>query len=104
MLELYGLPLDSSLSVLCVEVYGQITKINEHISDYSIKKRRSLLGEVSALYGNSVASEMSHSLERIGEKSQQETPNPLGENLGLFRFLRTSPLTEVPFICCAGCE
>ncbi|MEI6757524.1 MAG: hypothetical protein WCK85_06695, partial [Chlorobium sp.] len=85
MLELYGLPLDSSLSVLCVEVYGQITKINEHISDYSMKKRRSLLGEVAALYGNNVASEMSHSLERIGENTRQETPDPLGENLGLFR-------------------
>jgi hypothetical protein len=104
MLELYGLPLDSSLSVLCVEVYGQITRINEHINNYSMKKRRSLLGEVSALYGNSTASQMSHSLERIGENTRQQTPDPLGENLGLFRILRTSPLTEVPFICCAGCE
>jgi hypothetical protein len=104
MLELYGLPLDSSLSVLCVEVYGQITRINEHINNYSIKKRRSLLGEVAGLYGNSAASQMSHSLERIGENTRQQTPDPLGENLGLFRILRTSPLTEVPFICCVGCE
>jgi len=104
MLELYGLPVDSSLSILCVEVYGQITKINEHINNYSIKKRDSLLNEAAALFGSPIAQEMTHSIHRIGENSAQKTPDPLGTNLGLFRILRTSPLTAVPFICCVGCE
>ena len=104
MLELYGLPLDSSLSILCVEVYGQITKINEHINNYSMKKRDSLLNEAAALFGSPIAQEMNHGMHRIGENGAQNTPDPLGSNLGLFRILRTSPLTEVPFICCAGCE
>ena len=104
MLELYGLPLDSSLSVLCVEVYGQITKINEHINNYSMKKRDSLLNEAAALFGSPIAQEMTHGIHRIGENSAQKTPDPLGANLGLFRILRTSPLTAVPFICCVGCE
>ena len=104
MLELYGLPLDSSLSVLCVEVYGQITKINEHINNYSMKKRDSLLNEAAALFGSPIAQEMTHGMHRIGENSAQKMPDPLGTNLGLFRILRTSPLTAVPFICCVGCE
>ena len=104
MLELYGLPLDSSLSILCVEVYGQITKINEHINNYSMKKRDSLLNEAAALFGSPIAQEMTHGIHRIGENSAQKTPDPLGTNLGLFRILRTSPLTAVPFICCVGCE
>jgi hypothetical protein len=104
MLELYGLPLDSSLSVLCVEVYGQITKINEHINNYSMQKRDSLLNEAASIFGSPIAQEMTRSLHRIGENTEQVTPDPLGTNLGLFRILRTSPLTEVPFICCIGCE
>jgi hypothetical protein len=104
MLELYGLPLDSSLSVLSVEVYGQITKINEHINNYSMKKRDSLLHEAATLFGSPIAQEMTHSMHRIGENSAQKTPDPLGTNLGFFRILRTSPLTAVPFICCVGCD
>ncbi|MEI6847184.1 MAG: hypothetical protein WCK32_03965 [Chlorobiaceae bacterium] len=104
MLELYGLPLDSSLSVLCVEIYGQITKISEHINNYSMKKRDSLINETVALFGSHITQEMTQSLHRIGENTTRASSDPLGTNLGLFRILRTSPLTEVPFICCVGCE
>lgn len=30
-------------------------------------------------------------------------PNPVNEGLGEQRILRTSPLTEVPFVCCTDC-
>jgi hypothetical protein len=30
-------------------------------------------------------------------------PNPVDEGLGEQRILRTSPLTEVPFVCCTNC-
>ena len=71
---------------------------------YSMKKRDSLLNETAVLFGSSIAQEMTHGIHRIGENSAQKTPDPLGTNLGLFRILRTSPLTAVPFICCVGCE
>jgi hypothetical protein len=29
-----------------------------------------------------------------------ESPSPVNEELGEHRILRTSPLTEVPFVCC----
>lgn len=28
---------------------------------------------------------------------------PLSDQLGEYRILRTSPLTEVPFVCCTNC-
>ncbi|HKE59850.1 MAG TPA: hypothetical protein VKB46_24230, partial [Pyrinomonadaceae bacterium] len=30
-------------------------------------------------------------------------PSPVAEGLGQRRILRTSPLTEVPFVCCTNC-
>jgi hypothetical protein len=104
MLELYGLPLDSPLSVLCTEVYGQITNINEHINDFSSAKKRTLLQEVSSVYGSTYASQMNRSMRGVQyETSSRESADPLNSDLGLYRILRTSPLTEVPFVCCTDC-
>ena len=30
-------------------------------------------------------------------------PRPLSDKLGYYRILRTSPLAEVPFVCCTEC-
>jgi len=38
MLDLYGLPIDSPLSVVCVEVFGQITNAFEHMDDFENNK------------------------------------------------------------------
>ena len=103
MLELYGLPLDSPLSVLGVEVYGQITRLSEHIDGFSAARKREMLGEVSALFGQATATNIGRSLSAGKPEATADDREPLGKELGHFRILRTSPLTEVPFICCSDC-
>jgi hypothetical protein len=85
-----GLPEDSPISVLTVEVFGNITNVYEHMgmSLDEIKKRT---GDNVEVYNN---------IEGRYFASQQA----LSSNVGNYRILRTSPLTEVPFICCPTCE
>ncbi len=88
-----GLPEDSPLSVLVVEVFGNITNVHDHIRDsyrefYASKDKES--GE-----------KKSHTRTGFDGNSDSRT---LYDNLGHFRILRTSPLTKVPFVCCPTCE
>ncbi|AMR32709.1 hypothetical protein A0256_15400 [Mucilaginibacter sp. PAMC 26640] len=97
-LALYGLPIDSPLSVVSVEVFGHTRNIAEHISDFENVKEHVIAGvrlnmdEVAADY-------MQQNLTKPVE-AQPDESMPLSSQLGLYRILRTSPLTEVPFICC----
>ncbi len=85
LLSNYGLPEDSPLSVLVVEVFGNISSIFEFLGFND--KELSHFGDYATIIK-----------ERRGKNSQA-----LNEQLGNYRILRTSPLTEVPFICCATC-
>jgi hypothetical protein len=101
LLYLYGLPDNSPLSVLCVEIYGQITNIHQHINDVRQKKEE-LISGIANNYDQVLAEGMRQETYR---KLNSDTPDdptidPLRSQLGLFRILRTSPLTEVPFVCC----
>jgi hypothetical protein len=40
---------------------------------------------------------------RVPLPGDERGPSPLSEALGHRRILRTSPLTEVPFVCCTDC-
>ncbi|MEO6133601.1 MAG: hypothetical protein ABIP35_00525, partial [Ginsengibacter sp.] len=105
LLYLYGLPEDSSLSILSVEVFGQITNIGEHINDI-LGKTSELVDSVARNYDQGLAEGMRQELEMVKKKGQfPATPDtdPLNTQLGFHRILRTSPLTEVPFICCTDC-
>lgn len=77
-LALYGLPKNAPLSVLVVEILPTITNVYEHISALS-KQATAQQVTVAA--------------------SAQQGPSPLSDALGQHRILRTSPLTEVPFVC-----
>jgi hypothetical protein len=77
-LALYGLPEKSSLSVLVVEILPTITNLYEHISALSNQTTKQQIA---------------------GAASTQQHPRPLSDALGQHRILRTSPLTEVPFVC-----
>jgi hypothetical protein len=79
LLALLGLPEDSALSVLVVEFLPVITKIVEAVSD--LGKR-----EVND--------------QQLQMQRDVFSPSPASEELGQRRILRTSPLTEVPFVCC----
>ncbi len=100
LLSLYGLPPDSRLSVLVVEFLPTITNIHEHISKLH---NANVSGQIRA--GGQVAAQavIEREAVRTGEGAVDEQPSPLSERLGERRILRTSPLTEVPFVCCADC-
>ena len=99
MLEALGLPTDSSLSVLCVEMMptmaalgprtGQTTSTAFVPSDLA----GHAFGELSGV-GTSTA---------VGTIASDAATHPLTDGLGHYRILRTSPLTEVPDVCCVDC-
>jgi hypothetical protein len=101
LLYLYGLPDSSPLSVLCVEIYGQITSIHQHINDIRQKKEQ-LIASISNNYDQALAEDMRQETYKKLDSNIPDAPaiDPLRSQLGLFRILRTSPLTEVPFVCC----
>jgi hypothetical protein len=106
MLGLYGLPLDSPLSVLCVELLPQITKISEHISgidDLHVRENlRSLLSTVD-LKAEGTVREWAQPETMRSESISIKESKPLSDELGDHRILRTSPLAMVPFVCCTQC-
>lgn len=92
-LKSFGLPEDSPLSVLVVEVFGNITNIHDHMYDY----RKTNVNGVSASVAEGLKS-------KRAEVNLMSDIRPLSQGLGHFRILRTSPLTKVPFVCCPTCE
>ena len=86
LLNRYGLPEDSSLSVIVVEVFGNITNFFDYIN-----YPKEILEKHFKDYADIIK----------GHKLRNE--KALSDNLGQYRILRTSPLTEVPFICCVDC-
>jgi hypothetical protein len=104
LLELYGISGDASLSVLCVEMLPTITNIHDAVSD---------LGKpgVASSLNNNLQSEtvpdavIANNIQqaRAAEQLISEGPRPLSDDLGHYRILRTSPLVEVPFVCCTEC-
>jgi hypothetical protein len=101
LLYLYGLPGDSPLSIVCVEVFGQITNIAEHINDIRQKKDE-LIESISTNYDQFLAEGMrQETFKKLDTQFPNKPPtDPLNAQLGFHRILRTSPLTEVPFVCC----
>jgi hypothetical protein len=98
LLNRYGLPINSSLSVICLEVFGQITNAFEHIDNFENYKEE-FVDKISVVFNSDISSELKSNLEKIQSPSAIKRIDPLNSQLGKFRFLRTSPLTEVPYIC-----
>lgn len=91
-LKQLGLPEDSPLSVLVVEVFGNITNIHDHLN----QSRSQRSGEVSGRFAEGLKA-------KKAATNLVSTIRPLSRGLGHFRILRTSPLTKVPFVCCPTC-
>ncbi|MEO7314342.1 MAG: hypothetical protein ABIW47_04090 [Ginsengibacter sp.] len=105
LLFLYGLPEEASLSVLTVEVFGQVTNIGEHINDIR-NKTVELEDSIARNYSQELAKGMHVDLQTVVKKGGfpvMPESDPLKTQLGFHRLLRTSPLAEVPFICCTDC-
>lgn len=101
LLELYGLPTDSPLSVLVVEILPTITNIFEAVPGLGDVGRYDSLRENLRLARNI---ELGEVRKFIAQRAQAEDmmarqASPLSDELGDHRILRTSPLTEVPFVC-----
>lgn len=92
LLKQLGLPEDAPLSVLVVEVFGNITSLLDHMFYLTDE-------QLSALGNNDTTQQIAHTLLDRRRRNRQA----LNEELGNYRILRTSPLTEVPFVCCPTC-
>ncbi len=110
LLRNYGLPVDSPLSVLTVEVFGNITNIREHLTNlFQDSHRKNLVNMTAKDQGEKFAYNLAQTAERAGAAQEkafaENTVNlkPLSSGLGHYRILRSSPLTKVPFICCTDC-
>jgi hypothetical protein len=107
LLTLYGLPLDLPLSVLCVEILPHITNLCAHINDIdqqeiAIDLRKVFRGE--GFPSDDKISEKMQAKKKINMRSVNlDDVRPLNDELGHYRILRTSALTEVPFVCCTEC-
>jgi hypothetical protein len=108
LLDMYGLPEESSLSVVVVEVFGNIKSLREHMTNLQDSKVRENV--VRTARDSSLQDEKTHQVfnrmvNQAGEYREDElfasvNIRPLSSGLGHYRILRTSPLTEVPFVCC----
>lgn len=107
LLRLYGLPADSPLSVLVVEVLPNITNIWEHISVIGRQTASKAGGVTTASGATAPGVDVNLSGMKLARplaaQGSDQGPSPVSDALGHHRILRTSPLTEVPFVCCTNC-
>jgi hypothetical protein len=100
LLQLYGLPKDSPLSVLVVEILPTITNIFEAVSGLGEPAVNKALRQNVRLRGLPVSEEARQQKDQLNRTRDFEpAAGPLSDELGQHRILRTSPLTEVPFTC-----
>ena len=129
MLEMYGLPPDSALSVLCVEMMPGYENffVNERYHEqqkatYSftrnnneaITKRLFTAAEYKHFIKTTTAA-MEQTRAEVYASRQTESylysnnnadsygPRPLTSDLGNYRILRTSLLVAIPEVCCTNC-
>ncbi len=102
-LSLQGLPEDAPLSVLVVEILPTITNIFEHVSGLHKPQVNQSLAAVMVQPDAPSAGMASERMQQLQQQRDVHTPSPLSDELGHHRIMRTSPLTEVPFVCCPTC-
>ncbi len=110
LLRQYGLPEDSSLSVITVEVFGNITNIKEHLSKlFEPRNQEATYNRMAKDMDERAAAGFKADVRKAAAQQEEEFLNtvrlkPLSSGLGHYRILRTSPLTKVPFVCCTDCD
>jgi hypothetical protein len=106
LLAQYGLPDDSSLSVLCVEILPQITNLYDHVSGLqhqSVRQKLHTMVGATNFPGDAVI-DAGLAVKNLSMQSINFSEDkPLSNQLGNYRILRTSPLMKVPFVCCTTC-
>ena len=102
LLALYGLPLGTPLSVLCVEILPQITNIFEQVSGLNSQAVSEKMRKTFTSTDFPSDGTISEGVAARTMALQSIRPNedrPLNDQLGNYRILRTSPLKKVPFVC-----
>ena len=100
LLAALGLPIEASLSVLCVEMMPHLGSFQQSSSTTLAnmsQEETDLVEGVRATRGNTGAFFAPRTLD------PQPSLQPLSNQLGHFRILRTSPLTPVPDVCVTAC-
>jgi hypothetical protein len=100
LLALYGLPNDSALSVLVAEFLPFVTKLSEAVSGLDqefVNAGFSVVATHPEVPSTKVAS---REIAQTQMQQDLQSSSPASDELGQRRILRTSPLTEVPFVCC----
>ena len=104
LLASLGLPKDSPLSIVVVEVLPQVTNIFNHISRLdkpaTAQATQTLVAQENVAQFNKIVENASTATAQIATLN---TPSPLSDELGHHRILRVSPLTAVPDVCCVDC-
>jgi hypothetical protein len=103
-LTLLGLPDDAALSVLVVEVFDNITNRAELITSSRYDDRGAGLAyselRSDVFLQQKEGAPRDEVFQDSTTRAARGDKQALSGNLGEFRILRTSPLTEVPFVCC----
>jgi len=115
MLALYGLPLDSALSVLCVEMMpgsdGFLVRQTDYTSfrgnqdNLAVNRRQptefKAMDYTRFVNANAVWQEQAQdTYQRSEAYLAAKMPSPLSDELGNHRIMRTSTLVPVPAVCC----
>jgi hypothetical protein len=90
-----GLPMDSPLSVLCVEMMPTLEALRDKVQNQAVAFAAA--NPLEAMLVGGAPQGMA-----FGEENGPQI-HPLTDALGQYRILRTSPLTQVQEICCADC-
>ncbi len=104
LLANYGLPKNSPLSVLVVEILPTVTNIFDHISQL---EKAGVAQQARDFVAPESREKFDQSIKKAAEIKMQSSfapkPSPVNDELGHHRILRTSPLVEVPEVCCNDC-
>ena len=100
LLDIYGLPQGSPLSIVVVEILPQITNIVDHVSKLHKPVISNAIEKLVAQGNLEEFRKIVNEAESLSvPKATFKRPSPVSDQLGHHRILRVSPLTEVPEIC-----
>ena len=98
MLASLGLPSDSSLSVLCVEMMPTMAALIDN--EFRAANTKVSSGLFASVFAERAGTPAASTVSTVGVDS---ATRPLSDGLGHYRILRTSPLTAITDICCTDC-
>jgi hypothetical protein len=100
LLALFGLPEDSALSVLVVEFLPFIASLDEAVSRLDQPDVNDYLRATPSHPNVPSVEVAAERMQQTQAQQDLDSSSPVSDQLGQRRILRTSPLTEVPFVCC----